>query len=88
MKFDRNKINGYGLAGFLLSVAATILTFVRFDVDLNDSREWIVWALVCVASVCSAIGIFRKPRLLAYFGLAICLGLVCASYLFSVSNFY
>lgn len=72
--------NGYGVAGFILSICAVVMTFIRVNTSFVDGWEWIVYGVWCLAAVLSTIGMFRRPRVLAGIGLAICFILVCVTY--------
>lgn len=75
------KSNGYAVAGFLFSILALVLSFVRMNSTVIDGWEWAVWAMWCLAAVLSTIGMFRRPRLLAIIGLIICIVVVSIYYI-------
>lgn len=78
MSTDVNRsVNGYGVAGFIISVIAVVMTFIKVNASFIDGWEWIVWGVWCVGAVLSTIGCFRKPRSLAMAGLIISVVAVC-----------
>lgn len=80
MANNEQSVNGYGIAGFVFSLIAVAMTFIRVNTSFVDGWEWIVWGVWCIGAVLSTIGVFRRPRTLAALGLAISVVLVCVIY--------
>ncbi|MCM1111104.1 MAG: hypothetical protein NC336_07850 [Clostridium sp.] len=73
--------NGYGVAGFIFSVIAVVMSFIKVSTSFMNGWEWIVWGVWCIGAVLSAIGVFRRPRGLAIAGLVIAIVAICVIYI-------
>lgn len=74
------RTNGNGITGFILSVVAVVMAFVKVNAGFAAGWEWIVWGVLCLAAVFSTIGVFRRPRAIAAVGLAIVVVAMCIIY--------
>lgn len=64
--------NGYGVAGFIISVIAVVMAFIKVKTSFIDGWEWILYAVLVFGAVLSAMGLQRRPRFWAYAGLVVC----------------
>lgn len=80
MANQNSPANGYGITGFILSIIAVVLSFIKVNTTFVDAYSWIVWAVWCVAVFLCAVGLFKRPKTLAVAGLIICVAAICIMY--------
>ena len=73
-------VNGIGLTGFILSIVAVVLSFIKVNTSFVDGYSWIVYAVWCIAVFCCTVGLFKPNKMLAGIGLIICLVAICVIY--------
>ena len=73
-------VNGYGVVGFILSIVAVVLSFVKVNTNIVDGYSWLVWAIWCIAVFLCTVGVFKPNKVLAGVGLVICVIAICVMY--------